>query len=107
MNRVVVAMHGGDHELYPDCRPQFYDVFMKSVILGTDNGISIDAPFLNFTKNEIVKTGFKVGAPMHLTYSCYKGGLIHCGKCGTCIERKMAFARAAVADETKYEDNSL
>lgn len=101
-NHVAYAAHGGDHTIYPDCRPEFVDK-MDSVARICDwRGVKIYAPFLKFTKAECVKVGVDSGAPLGLTWSCYKGLGVHCGKCGSCTERKEAFKVAGVEDPTEY-----
>jgi len=101
---VFYAAHGGDHAIYPDCRPQFVKAFAEAVELGNGwDDITVKAPFVNNTKAQIVKLGSMLGAPLELTWSCYKGGDLHCGTCGTCVERKEAFQLAGVPDPTAYK----
>lgn len=104
LTRVLIANHGGDHTIYPDCRPQFIDAMSAAMTNGTYNGVHIFAPYTNITKTNIAQHGKKLGINYAETYSCYKGGLHHCGKCGTCVERREALAEAGVADTTIYED---
>lgn len=99
---VLIGSHSGDHEIYLDCRPEFTEAISKAAELGTDKGIIIIAPFANHTKDAIVSKGKELCVPFGLTYSCYKGGNIHCGKCGTCVERIEAFKLAGVEDPTEY-----
>jgi 7-cyano-7-deazaguanine synthase len=99
---VCVAMHAGDHAVYPDCRPEFVARFNDALFPVT--GVNVSAPFLRATKADIVREGVANGAPLGLSYSCYKGGERHCGRCGTCVERAEAFALAGVDDPTDYED---
>lgn len=101
---VALASHAGDHTIYPDCRPEFTNAFAKAIMNGTEKGIQLIAPFNKITKSDIVKLGAKLGVNFSLTYSCYKGRDKHCGKCGTCIERKEAFELAKIKDPTIYED---
>lgn len=103
LERVVLGNHGGDHFIYPDCRPAFIRGMARAVSAGTDGKVEIASPFCNKTKADIVKIGARLGVPFGLTYSCYNGGVRHCGKCGTCVERKEAFALAKVEDPTEYE----
>ena len=100
---VLTAVHAGDHAVYPDCRPEFIAAASLAANLGTGGKVHIDAPFVHITKTDIAQTGHLLGAPFALTWSCYKGGAKHCGKCGTCVERKEAFRDAFVDDPTEYE----
>lgn len=100
---IILGNHGGDHTIYPDCRPEFMDGIAEAIKCGTWNKVKVLSPFCNKTKADIVRIGAKMDVPYALTYSCYKGGKKHCGKCGTCVERKEAFALAKVPDPTKYE----
>lgn len=103
-DEVYFAAHGGDHAIYPDCRPEFVSLFSDAIRSGNGwDKIQIKAPFLRWSKANIVQKGFEIGAPLGETWSCYKGGTAHCGKCGTCVERKEAFALAGVEDPTIYE----
>lgn len=104
LNTVLIANHSGDHTIYNDCRPAFVQAMGEAMQTGTAGGVTIDAPFTNLKKQDIVKLGTQLGVPYDHTYSCYKGGRKHCGKCGTCQERKEAFALAGVTDKTIYED---
>lgn len=103
---VAVAVHGGDHFIYPDCRPGFIDAFqtMQDAALDGYASVKLQAPYVNTTKADIVTDGAKHGTPFAETWSCYKGGARHCGRCGTCVERREAFHLAGVADPTDYED---
>ncbi|WP_112945243.1 MULTISPECIES: 7-cyano-7-deazaguanine synthase QueC [unclassified Rhizobium] len=103
---VAVAVHGGDHFIYPDCRPGFIDAFqvMQDAALDGYASVKLQAPYVNATKADIVTDGEKHGTPFAETWSCYKGGGRHCGRCGTCVERREAFHLAGVADPTEYED---
>jgi 7-cyano-7-deazaguanine synthase len=101
---VMIANHFGDHAIYPDCRKAFIDSMTEAIKNGTYEGISIFAPYTNITKTDIAKIGKKLGLDYSKTYSCYKGGEKHCGKCGTCVERKEAFREAGIIDPTIYEE---
>jgi 7-cyano-7-deazaguanine synthase len=101
---VMIANHFGDHAIYPDCRKAFIDSMTDAIKNGTYEGISILAPYTNITKIDIAKIGTKLGLDYSKTYSCYKGGEKHCGKCGTCVERKEAFREAVIKDPTIYEE---
>ena len=101
LDAVMMANHGGDHAIYPDCRPEFVDAFGKAVEAGTYNGVKLLSPYCDITKRDIALRGKALGIDYSLTYSCYKGGKKHCGKCGTCTERKEALEGF---DPTEYED---
>ena len=104
LNRIYIANHGGDHTIYPDCRPEFIKAMTAATQARTFNNTRIEAAFTNITKADIVRIGTKLGINYAETWSCYKGGDCHCGKCGTCIERKEAFREAGLTDPTKYEE---
>lgn len=101
-----LGIHGGDHYIYPDCRPEFFESMMTAMVKGTEGhakaNFKIEAPFLEIGKEDIVEYGTEVGVDYSLTWSCYKGGDIHCGTCGTCYERQEAFLLAQVKDPTEY-----
>ena len=103
---VAIAVHGGDHFIYPDCRPGFIDAFqtMQDHALDGYASVRLLAPYVNGSKADIVTDGAKHGTPFGDTWSCYKGGENHCGRCGTCVERREAFHLAGGADPTEYED---
>lgn len=103
---VAAAVHGGDHFIYPDCRPGFIEKFaaMQDEALAGVAQIELYTPFLNKTKADITAAGARLGVSFEHTWSCYKGGEIHCGRCGTCVERREAFELAGLADPTLYED---
>ena len=103
LNRIYIANHGGDHTIYPDCRPEFINAMTAATQAGTFNNTRVEAAFTNITKADIVRIGNKLGINYAETWSCYKGGKCHCGKCGTCIERKEAFQEAGLTDPTEYE----
>ena len=100
-NGIMLANHSGDHAIYPDCRPEFIDAFAAAVKAGTYNGVQVVSPYCNISKRDIALRGKAIGVDYSLTYSCYKGGEKHCGKCGTCVERKEALAGF---DSTVYEE---
>jgi 7-cyano-7-deazaguanine synthase len=93
-----------DFSGYPDCREEFIKAMQKTIALGTKNGekLKIEAPLLHLSKAEIVKLGLEVGAPFHLTWSCYRGGEKACGRCSSCKLRLKAFAEAGVQDPIPY-----
>lgn len=103
LKHVLIANHGGDHAIYPDCRPAFIDAMSEAMRNGTYANVTIDAPYTNITKADICRRGTELGIDYTKTYSCYKGGEHHCGKCGTCMERKEAFRLAGVPDPTVYD----
>lgn len=103
LKRVYIANHGGDHAIYPDCRPDFIQAMDGAATAGTFVNVRIEAPYTNITKADIVRRGTALGVDYSKTWSCYKGSDVHCGKCGTCVERKEAFLEAGVKDPTEYE----
>lgn len=103
LHYVMMANHGGDHAIYPDCRPGFVSAFSEAAEAGTYGGVQVLAPYTSITKTDIAIRGKNLGIDYTETWSCYKGGDIHCGKCGTCRERKEALAGAGIVDKTRYE----
>ena len=103
---VATAVHGGDHFIYPDCRPGFVEAFQKMQDAALDGYATVElfTPFVRRTKADIVTEGAAHGTPFAETWSCYKGGDVHCGRCGTCVERREAFDLAGVDDPTSYAD---
>lgn len=106
IDRIATAVHAGDHFIYPDCRPGFIDSFahMLSHAFGEMYDTRLVAPFVQRSKAQLVSLGAELGVPFETTWSCYKGGDTHCGRCGTCVERREAFALAGVDDPTTYTD---
>lgn len=104
LRHVMIANHGGDHTIYPDCRPEFIDNMSRAMGYGTFENITILAPYTDITKGDIARIGKRLGVDYSHTYSCYKGGEKHCGKCGTCVERKEAMQEAGIEDPTVYEE---
>ena len=103
---VAYAAHHGDHAIYPDCRPEFVCA-MGAVIERCDwHNLRLECPFVDKSKGDVVRLGAELGVPFDKTWSCYKGEAQHCGKCGTCVERKEAFELAGVADPTIYASAS-
>lgn len=100
---LILGNHSGDHAIYPDCRESFIDGIKKAIYEGTAKNIEVVSPFCNISKTDICKLGQELGVDYSLTYSCYKGGEKHCGKCGTCTERIEAFRDAGVQDPTEYD----
>lgn len=103
LDQVFIANHGGDHTIYPDCRPEFINAIDAAATAGTYNNVKVGAPYTKITKSDIARIGKKLGIDYTETWSCYKGGKVHCGKCGTCVERKEALAEAGIEDKTIYE----
>ncbi len=104
LKKVLIANHGGDHTIYPDCRPEFIDSMSKAMTLGTDTAVEVFAPYTTITKSDIARHGKLLHINYAETWSCYKGGDKHCGKCGTCVERKEALRDAGIEDLTEYDD---
>ena len=100
---IAYAAHAGDHAIYPDCRPEFAEAMEKALGLADWKDLNLYRPFVDMTKADLVKLGSELGSPLEMTWSCYAGMDNHCGKCGTCVERKEAFELAKVPDPTKYE----
>lgn len=99
---VAYAAHGGDHAIYPDCRPEFADALDTAIRLADWHQVRLERPYVGLTKADIVRRGATLNVPFALTWSCYEGRGIHCGRCGTCVERREAFARAGIPDPTTY-----
>ncbi|MCH5347259.1 MAG: 7-cyano-7-deazaguanine synthase QueC [Muribaculaceae bacterium] len=96
LNTVMIANHGGDHAIYPDCRPEFISAMGNAIAAGTYADIKLFAPYTSLSKGEIAKRGKALGVDYSHTYSCYRGGEHHCGTCGTCVERAEALAEAGI-----------
>jgi 7-cyano-7-deazaguanine synthase len=108
---VATAVHAGDHAVYPDCRPEFIESLTDTLKIANegfiDPGFTIFAPFVHIGKHDICVIGDEEGVDWVNTWSCYKGLNEHCGKCGTCVERKEAFRLSNVIDPTEYDDNEF
>jgi len=100
---VSYAAHGGDHAIYPDCREEFASALHTAALLADWHQVRIDRPFVRESKAGLVAIGERLGVPFVDTWSCYEGGAVHCGKCGTCVERREAFELAGVPDPTEYQ----
>jgi 7-cyano-7-deazaguanine synthase len=100
--QIAYAAHSGDHAIYPDCRNEFADAMAEAIRLCDWSTVELSRPFVDWTKADIVRRGAELNLPFEKTWSCYKGGEIHCGRCGTCIERREAFDLAGIADPTTY-----
>lgn len=103
---VAVGVHAGDHAVYPDCRPQFIADMNNAMITGNDGfakpDFSLYAPYVHMSKTDIARRGVVLDVNYRETWSCYKGGELHCGKCGTCTERNEALEEALGTDPTTY-----
>lgn len=104
--QVAYAAHSCDHAIYPDCRNEFADAMAQAIELCDWNQITLNRPFVDWTKADIARRGAELAIPFDLTWSCYKGGELHCGRCGTCIERREAFDLAGVKDPTEYAEDA-
>lgn len=103
LTKVLIANHGGDHTIYPDCRPEFIAAMDAAVEAGTFARVRVVAPYTNISKADIARRGRVLGIDYAETWSCYKGGHVHCGTCGTCVERKEALREAGIEDNTTYQ----
>ncbi len=105
---VATAVHAGDHTVYPDCRPEFIAAIEHEALVANEgfirDGFRVLAPFLDVSKTEIVRRGVALGVPFAETWSCYVGSELHCGRCGTCVERREAFELAGAVDPTEYAE---
>ena len=105
LSRIMMANHAGDHAIYPDCRQSFVDAMNQAIMAGPYEGITLFTPYTNLTKADIARHGKALGIDYSETWSCYKGGEKHCGKCGTCTERREALREAGIIDTTEYADD--
>ena len=103
LKRVMIANHAGDHAIYPDCRPAFVEAMSAAMQNGTYDHVAVFAPYTGLSKADIARRGAALGLDYSETYSCYKGREKHCGKCGTCRERRAALQEAGINDQTIYE----
>ena len=103
---LVIAAHSGDHAIYPDCREDFMRAMGEAMRLGTYAQVRLLRPFIALNKGAIAALGASLGVDFARTWSCYKGGAVHCGRCGTCVERREAFAQAGLADPTVYASHA-
>ena len=106
MNTVAYAAHAGDHCIYPDCRPEFVAALRGALALcHYDGGVQLIAPFAqSHTKSDLVTLGTQLNVPFVATWTCYEGRTYHCGRCGTCVERLLAFLDAGITDPVVYMD---
>ena len=102
--RIYIGAVAEDSSGYPDCRPEFYEAFQKTIDAGTkpDTHIEIVTPIISLRKSEIIKRGLELGAPLELTWSCYVSEGVACGRCDSCALRLRAFAEAGVPDPIRY-----
>lgn len=113
-SKLASGVHAGDHFIYPDCRPHFFNALAQAIYFGNEGSFpegedgvptfEVYLPFINSSKNDIAARAFELNVPIDKTWSCYKGGELHCGKCGTCVERLEAIASTGNEDPTEYED---
>ena len=105
---VALAVHGGDHFIYPDCRPDFIQLFAQMQTRALDGvaEIALLAPYVHTDKTAIARDATRFDVPIADTWSCYEGGDIHCGRCGTCVERIEAMTLAGITDPTPYQDRT-
>jgi 7-cyano-7-deazaguanine synthase len=101
---VHLASHAGDHFIYPDCRPEFNNAFSKAALVGTDNQVNLVFPYAFLDKRDIGDLGRRLGVDFTKTWTCYKGGEVHCGTCGACDERKYALRHKEGLDPTIYHN---
>ena len=102
LKRILFAAHAGDAAIYPDCREEFLEPMARAIAGGTYARIALLRPFVATDKAGIVRRGHELDVDFSHTWSCYKGGDLHCGTCGTCVERREAFLLAGVPDPTLY-----
>ena len=103
---VYAGVHAGDHAQYPDCRLNFFQELDQALYTGNEGfgDVEIRAPFIEKSKADIADIGERLRVPFEDTWSCYKGGVTHCGKCATCVERAQSMFEAGVSDPTVYEN---
>src|SRR5262249_41058606 len=99
---LVIAAHAGDHAIYPDCREEFMRSMGDAIRLGTYAQVKLLRPFIPLNKAQIYERGSRLGVDFAKTWSCYKGADVHCGTCGTCVERREAFTLVGIPDPTAY-----
>lgn len=108
---VAAGPHNGDAAIYPDCRPVFWHSLEDTIRIANrgflPHGWHFELPFIYWSKNDIALEAKRLKVPVELTWSCYKGGDKHCGRCGTCVERLEAMSHAGIDDPTEYEDTEF
>ncbi len=104
-NSIYIGAVSEDSSGYPDCRPEFYAAFEKTIEVGTkpETNIKIKTPIIHLSKAEIVRKGIELNAPLHLSWSCYRNEDLACGTCDSCALRLRGFARAGAVDPIEYE----
>lgn len=102
LTKVLIANHFGDHSIYPDCREEFITAMNAATKAGTYVDVEVVGPYTQISKTDIARRGKMLGIDYTETWSCYKGGDVHCGKCGTCVERQEALRDAGIEDTTEY-----
>lgn len=105
-DQIAYAAHSGDHAIYPDCRNEFADAMANAIRICDWHQVELVRPFVDWSKTDIVRRGSELKVPFDQTWSCYKGGETHCGRCGTCIERREAFDLANIEDPTTYAEDA-
>lgn len=103
---IAYAAHSGDHAIYPDCREPFAQAMDQAIQLADWHQVRLERPFVSRDKAWIAGRGAELGVPFAQTWSCYQGQALHCGRCGTCIERREAFHLAGIEDPTTYADDA-
>lgn len=103
---VWYGAHGGDHAIYPDCRPEFVEKMDSVCRVANYEPVAIEAPFMALDKGEILAEGLKLGLDYRQTWTCYNGRARACGRCGSCVERLEAFAAQGVTDPLDYEERA-
>jgi 7-cyano-7-deazaguanine synthase len=105
-NRIYIGAVAEDSSGYPDCRPEFYEAFQRTVEAGTkpETQIEIRTPVINLKKSEIVRRAVELNAPLHLTWSCYQNEEKACGRCDSCALRLRGFGETGVSDPIAYEE---
>lgn len=102
INAIALGMHGGDHHLYPDCRPEYAASLAETIALSSEGKVAVETPFIGMSKADIIGLGLKLKVPYHLTRSCYAAESVACGLCGTCVERLEAFRVNGAEDPVPY-----
>ncbi len=104
--KIAYAAHSGDHAIYPDCRNEFADAMAEAIRLCDWKTVTLVRPFVDWSKSDVVRRGAELNVPFAQTWSCYKGHEVHCGRCGTCIERREAFDLVNIEDPTEYAEDA-
>jgi 7-cyano-7-deazaguanine synthase len=104
---IAMGIHSGDHAIYPDCRPEFHSALRTCALIANYKPIEVLAPYLYSDKTGIIKDGLKIGVDYSKTWTCYKGGEIACGVCGSCQERLEGFKNNNIEDPLEYEQRTL